>query len=590
MNILSIQSAVSYGHVGNSGAVFPMQRLGHEVWPVHTVNFSNHTEYPSWRGPKIAPRDVADVLDGMCSAYPLVDVVLTGYLGSSALASVIVGAVGEIKRANPEAEWVCDPVIGNAKVGSFVDDDIPAIFKEEIIPLADAICPNQWELALLTGRELNSIGETVDAARSLKSRALITSVDTGNPETIGMLDISEEGAWYVETPRIGGNVVGAGDLAAAMYTALIDEAPADRLEHIAASLYGMVVAAKKTTRLDNSFAGLPLVERQDLIVAPEDSFSAVPSAGMDYLSQFTDTPEGFRSGFVSFVGRPNTGKSTLTNALVGEKIAIMADQPETTRHPIRGIVNRDDAQIVVVDTPGLHRPRTLLGERLNEVVKDTFTDVDVVGLTIPANEKIGPGDRWILDAVLKTKPGTPIVGIVTKLDRAGKDQVGEQLVRLHDMLVEATGSENVDVVPVSATEDVQLDVLLDVLASHLPEGPRFYPEGHVTDEDTETRIAELIREEALRGLRDELPHSVAVQVDEIINEGGRAKIYAVIYLERPGQKAIIEGRDGRRLSGIVQRSRKQIMELVGQNVYLDLRIKVLKNWQSDPKHLGRLGF
>ena len=590
MNILSIQSAVSYGHVGNSGAVFPMQRLGHEVWPVHTVNFSNHTEYPSWRGPKIAPRDVADVLDGMCSAYPLVDVVLTGYLGSSALASVIVGAVGEIKRANPEAEWVCDPVIGNAKVGSFVDDDIPAIFKEEIIPLADAICPNQWELALLTGRELNSIGETVDAARALKSRALITSVDTGNPETIGMLDISEEGAWYVETPRIGGNVVGAGDLAAAMYTALIDEAPADRLEHIAASLYGMVVAAQKTTRLDNSFAGLPLVERQDLIVAPEDSFSAVPSAGMDHLSQFTDTPEGFRSGFVSFVGRPNTGKSTLTNALVGEKIAIMADQPETTRHPIRGIVNRDDAQIVVVDTPGLHRPRTLLGERLNEVVKDTFADVDVIGLTIPANEKIGPGDRWILDAVLKTKPGTPIVGIVTKLDRAGKDQVGEQLVRLHDMLVEATGSENVDVVPVSATEDVQLDVLLDVLASHLPEGPRFYPEGHVTDEDTETRIAELIREEALRGLRDELPHSVAVQVDEIINEGGRAKIYAVIYLERPGQKAIIEGRDGRHLSGIVQRSRKQIMELVGQNVYLDLRIKVLKNWQSDPKHLGRLGF
>ena len=589
-NILSIQSAVSYGHVGTSGAVFPMQRLGHEVWPVHTVNFSNHTEYPSWRGPKIAPRDVADVLDGMCSAYPLVDVVLTGYLGSSALASVIVGAVGEIKRANPEAEWVCDPVIGNAKVGSFVDDDIPAIFKEEIIPLADAICPNQWELALLTGRELNSIGETVDAARALKSRALITSVDTGNPETIGMLDISEEGAWYVETPRIGGNVVGAGDLAAAMYTALIDEAPADRLEHIAASLYGMVVAAQKTTRLDNSFAGLPLVERQDLIVAPEDSFSAVPSAGMDHLSQFTDTPEGFRSGFVSFVGRPNTGKSTLTNALVGEKIAIMADQPETTRQPIRGIVNRDDAQIVVVDTPGLHRPRTLLGERLNEVVKDTFADVDVIGLTIPANEKIGPGDRWILDAVLKTKPGTPIVGIVTKLDRAGKDQVGEQLVRLHDMLVEATGSENVDVVPVSATEDVQLDVLLDVLASHLPEGPRFYPEGYVTDEDTETRIAELIREEALRGLRDELPHSVAVQVDEIINEGGRAKIYAVIYLERPGQKAIIEGRDGRRLSGIVQRSRKQIMELVGQNVYLDLRIKVLKNWQSDPKHLGRLGF
>jgi len=319
---------------------------------------------------------------------------------------------------------------------------------------------------------------------------------------------------------------------------------------------------------------------------PADAFAGSSTSG----AGFGDVPEGFRSGFVSFVGRPNTGKSTLTNALVGEKIAIMADQPETTRHPIRGIVNREDAQIVLVDTPGLHRPRTLLGERLNEVVKDTFADVDVIGLTVPANEKIGPGDRWILDAVRKTKPNAPIVGIVTKLDRASKDQVGEQLMRLHELLVEATGREDVDVVPVSATEGVQLDVLVDVLTKHLPEGPRFYPEDHVTDEDTETRISELIREEALKGLRDELPHSVAVQVDEILTEGDRAKIYAVIYLERPGQKTIIEGRDGRRLSGIVQRARKQIIELLGRNVYLDLRIKVLKNWQSDPKHLGRLGF
>lgn len=281
MNILSIQSAVAFGHVGNSCAVFPMQRLGHHVWPVHTVNFSNHTEYPSWRGPKLAPADVAAVLDGLSAEYPKVDAVLTGYLGSSELASVIVDTVAKIKDANTDAQWVCDPVIGNAKVGSFVDDDIPGIFAAEVIPLADAICPNQWELALLTGRDLNTAEDTVQAARSLKDRALITSVSTGNPETIGMLDISDEGAWYLETPRIGGNVVGAGDLAAAMYTALIDEHPADRLEHIAGTLYGMVVAAQETTRLDNSFAGLPLVERQELIVAPEDRFSAVPSAGME---------------------------------------------------------------------------------------------------------------------------------------------------------------------------------------------------------------------------------------------------------------------------------------------------------------------
>ena len=300
---------------------------------------------------------------------------------------------------------------------------------------------------------------------------------------------------------------------------------------------------------------------------------------------FTDTPEGFRSGFVSFVGRPNTGKSTLTNALVGEKIAIMADQPETTRHPIRGVINRPDAQVIVVDTPGIHRPRTLLGERLNDVVKDTFADVDVIGFTVPADEKIGPGDRYILEQIRETKPNTPIVGIVTKLDKTGKDTVGERLLELHELL-----GQDAELVPVSATQQVQIDTLLDVLVDKLPQGPRFYPEDHTTDEDMETRIAELIREEALRGLRDELPHSVAVQIDEMIQEDRRVNIYAVLYLERPGQKRIIEGPDGRRFSGIVHRARKQIIELTGQNVYLDVRVKVLKNWQQDPKALGRLGF
>ncbi|PLA11847.1 GTPase Era [Corynebacterium riegelii] len=306
------------------------------------------------------------------------------------------------------------------------------------------------------------------------------------------------------------------------------------------------------------------------------------------MHDFTSAPEGFRSGFVAFVGRPNTGKSTLTNALVGEKIAIMADQPETTRHPIRGIVNRDDAQVIVVDTPGIHRPRTLLGERLNDVVRDTYADVDVIGFTVPADEKLGPGDRFIYEQIREISPKAPVVGIVTKLDKTSKDAVGERLIELHEML----GPDS-EVVPVSATEQVQLDVLLDVLVSQLPEGPRFYPQDHVTDEDMETRIAELIREEALKGLREELPHSVAVQVDEMVPDPDnpeRTMIYAVVYLERPGQKRILEGPDGRRLSGITHRARRQIMDLTGTNVYLDLRMKVLKNWQSDPKALGRLGF
>lgn len=308
-------------------------------------------------------------------------------------------------------------------------------------------------------------------------------------------------------------------------------------------------------------------------------------------SLFGDTPEGFRSGFVSFVGRPNTGKSTLTNALVGEKIAITANQPETTRHPIRGLVHRDNAQIVVVDTPGLHRPRTLLGERLNEVVKETYADVDVIGLTIPADEKIGPGDRWILDNVRAVAPKTPIVGIVTKLDKASKDQVGAQLLELHALLSEH--NPDAVVIPVSAKESVQLEDLIGVLTDHLPEGPKFYPDDHVTDDDTNTRISELIREAALAGLKDELPHSVAIEVDEILpNEQrkGVLDVHAIIYVERPGQKLIIEGKDGRRLTRIMGTARKEIIALLGQNIYLDLRIKVLKNWQSDPKSLGRLGF
>lgn len=306
------------------------------------------------------------------------------------------------------------------------------------------------------------------------------------------------------------------------------------------------------------------------------------------MLSYTETPEGFRSGFISFVGRPNTGKSTLTNALVGQKIAITADQPETTRHPIRGIVHRPDAQIIVVDTPGLHRPRTLLGERLNEVVKDTYADMDLIGITIPADEKIGPGDRWILDAVKKVSPKTPILGIVTKVDKASRDQVAAQLMALHELL----GGES-EVVPVSAVTGEQRDVLLDVIVSQLPEGPKFYPDDHLTDDDTETRMAELIREAALKGLKDELPHSVAVQIDEILpNEEreGVLDVHAVIYVERPGQKSILIGKDGRRLGRIIHNARPGLIELLGQNVYLDLRIKVLKNWQSDPKQLGRLGF
>ncbi|MCF6388943.1 GTPase Era [Mycobacterium sp. MBM] len=296
----------------------------------------------------------------------------------------------------------------------------------------------------------------------------------------------------------------------------------------------------------------------------------------------------FRSGFVCFVGRPNTGKSTLTNALVGEKVAITSNRPQTTRHTIRGIVHRDDFQIILVDTPGLHRPRTLLGERLNELVKATYSDVDVIGLCLPADEAIGPGDRWIYDQIRAVAPRTTLVVIVTKIDKVPKEKVAAQLLAVSEL----TGG-TAEIVPVSATKGEQLDVLVDVLVSKLPPGPAFYPDGELTDEPEQVLMAEFIREAALEGVRDELPHSLAVVIDEVTPREGREDlidVHAILYVERDSQKGIIIGKGGARLREVGTAARQQIEKLLGTKVYLNLRVKIAKNWQRDPKQLGRLGF
>ncbi|MEX7474350.1 GTPase Era [Mycobacterium adipatum] len=296
----------------------------------------------------------------------------------------------------------------------------------------------------------------------------------------------------------------------------------------------------------------------------------------------------FRSGFVCFVGRPNTGKSTLTNALVGEKVAITSNRPQTTRHTIRGIVHRDDFQIILVDTPGLHRPRTLLGERLNELVKATYSDVDVIGLCLPADEAIGPGDRWIYDQIRAVAPRTTLVVIVTKIDKVPKEKVAAQLLAVSEL----TGG-TAEIVPVSATRGEQLDVLIDVLVGKLPPGPAFYPDGELTDEPEQVLMAEFIREAALEGVRDELPHSLAVVIDEVTPRDGRddlIDVHAILYVERDSQKGIIIGKGGARLREVGTAARLQIEKLLGTKVYLDLRVKIAKNWQRDPKQLGRLGF
>ena len=296
----------------------------------------------------------------------------------------------------------------------------------------------------------------------------------------------------------------------------------------------------------------------------------------------------FRSGFVCFVGRPNTGKSTLMNALVGAKVAITSNRPQTTRHTIRGIVHRPDFQIVVVDTPGLHRPRTLLGQRLNDLVRDTYSEVDVIGLCIPADEAIGPGDRWIHEQIRTIAPRTPLVVVVTKIDKVSRDKLASQLTAVAEFASDAE-----DIVPVSATRGEQVEVLADVLAAKLPPGPALYPDGDLTDEPEEVLMAELIREAALEGVRDELPHSLAVVIEDVEARPDRddlIDVHATLFVERDSQKGIVIGKGGARLREVGTAARVQIEKLLGTKVYLDLRVKIAKNWQRDPKQLGRLGF
>jgi GTP-binding protein Era len=301
-----------------------------------------------------------------------------------------------------------------------------------------------------------------------------------------------------------------------------------------------------------------------------------------------DAGDSFRSGFACLVGRPNVGKSTLTNALVGQKVAITSSKPQTTRHTIRGIVHRPDAQLVLVDTPGLHRPRTLLGERLNDLVRQTLLEVDVVGFCLPADERIGPGDRFIAAELAEVR--TPVVVVVTKTDRVDRARLAEHLFAVGELLPSA------DVVPVSARDAFQLDVLADVLVGQLPPGPPLYPDGELTDEPELVMVAELVREAALEGVRDELPHSLAVVVDEIIAREGRPDdrplldVRVHLFVERDSQKAIVIGRGGSRLREVGTAARQGIEGLLGCRVHLDLRVKVAKDWQRDPKQLQRLGF
>ena len=300
----------------------------------------------------------------------------------------------------------------------------------------------------------------------------------------------------------------------------------------------------------------------------------------------------YRAGFAALVGRPNAGKSTLTNALVGEKVAITSSKPQTTRHTVRGIVTTPAWQLILVDTPGLHKPRTLLGERLNDVVRETLLDVDVVGFCITADQRVGPGDQFIARelAELQRAKRTPVVAIVTKSDRVDRRRLAEPRIAVDQAGPWAA------IVPCSATRGDQVDTVAEVLAGHLPVSPQLYPDEVHTDEPDAVMVAELVREAALEGVRDELPHSLAVIVDEMVPREGREDaaplldVRVTVYVERDSQKAIVIGRGGSRLREVGTTARAGIESLLGQRVHLDLHVKVAKDWQRDPKALQRLGF
>lgn len=294
--------------------------------------------------------------------------------------------------------------------------------------------------------------------------------------------------------------------------------------------------------------------------------------------------DGFKSGFVSIIGRPNVGKSTFMNKVLGQKVSIMSDKPQTTRNKIQGVYTKDNAQMIFIDTPGIHKPKHELGEHMMKVARNTLRETEVILFVINAAEKIGRGDEFIIDMLKNTK--TPIILVLNKIDLIHPDELIKQIEVYKDKLNFS------DVVPISALQGNNIDRLLSVLESHLPEGPMYYPEDRITDHPEHFIVSELIREKALHKLSQELPHAIGVEVLKMKgdDDGGKVRVEALIYVERESQKGMVIGKGGKMLKEIGRQARIDIENLLGSKVYLELWVKVQKDWRNKPTFIRSLGY
>ena len=294
--------------------------------------------------------------------------------------------------------------------------------------------------------------------------------------------------------------------------------------------------------------------------------------------------DGFKSGFVSIIGRPNVGKSTFMNKVLGQKVAIMSDKPQTTRNKIQGVYTKDNTQMIFIDTPGIHKPKHQLGEHMMKVARNTLRETEAILFVINAAEEIGRGDEFIIDMLKNTK--TPIILVLNKIDLIHPDELIKQIEVYKDKL------DFSDIVPISALQGNNIDRLLTVIESHLPEGPMYYPEDRITDHPEHFIVSELIREKALHQLSQELPHAIGVEVLKMKgdDDGGKVRVEALIYVERESQKGMVIGKGGKMLKEIGRHARMDIENLLGSKVYLELWVKVQKDWRNKPTFIRSLGY